>query len=208
MADQLVYRVRTATTGWGGAPGLNTHYFLQDLLGEPDEAAAAADCANRVHVFFGGLTSMFPIAWKADVNPEVDVINTDNGDLVSSQVVSGLSQIAGISVLGFGPQVAMVCGNLVTSDILDGRRVKGRVFIGPSFEACDTDGTPQNAVVALVNDGLLDLRGTEVGHPRLVVWSRRRGVSGSHPTGLGGSAHLVTGVVTKDTFAILKSRRQ
>lgn len=207
MPDDLVYRVRTATTGWTGAPGLNTFYFGQNLTVDPDEGAMAADCVARVHAFWLACVTAFPTAWVASVSPVVDVINTDNGDLVSSIIVTTPADVTGTSSAGFGPQVAMVVGSLLTSGIIDGRRVRGRAFLGPVMMSGDTDGSPLAAVVALFLAQLGTLLGGTTGHPPLVVWSRRRGVSAAHPTGLGGSAHIANGVTVRDTYAVLRSRR-
>jgi hypothetical protein len=208
MADQLAYRVRAASTGWGGAPGLNTFYFDQNLIANPDEDAMAADCVARVQAAFVQISLVFPTSWIVQVSGEVDVINSDNGDLVSSHAVTPPAPHAGQIGGGFGPQVAMICASYLTSGILDSRRVRGRCFLGPLRSGADPDGTPVNADVAVVQTNLDTLRGGTLGHPPLVVWSRRRGVSGRHPTGLGGSTHVVTGVTVRDTYATLRSRRQ
>lgn len=208
MPDANVYRVRVATVGWGGAPGLNTFYFNIDPGDELGNIAFAEDCAARVRAYMFGLILIFPGTWIATVNPEVDVINTDNGDLMTSYVVNPGAQVAGAAPVGFGPQAAMVCANLLTSGVVDGRRVRGRVFLGPLQRTGDIDGTPDAATVNLVRNGLLTLLGGTLDHPSLAVWSRRRGASLAHPAGLGGSAHQVMNVTVKDTYAVLTSRRQ
>lgn len=208
MPDDLVYRVRCVSQGWGGAPGLNTFYFGQDDGIESDHAVAALDVVTRVRAAIFGIGPVMTSAWTCQVQGVVDVINTDNSDLVESLVVAAPAVVAGTFSGAFGPQAAMVCANLVTSDILDGRRIRGRAFIGPVANNGDGDGTPSAEMVTDVGGALTGLMGGGAGAVPLVVWSRRRPVSAEHPTGLGGSAHIVTAVTVKDTFAILRSRRQ
>lgn len=208
MPDDLVYRVRSASEGWGGAPGLNTFYFDQDLNRDTDPAGSAQTVVTRVTAFWTAVSGCFPTLWSVQVNPVVDVINTDNGDLSSSYVAATPAAVDGHVGAVFGPQVAMICADLLTVAIIDGRRVHGRAFFGPLIPAADADGTPISADVSAVQGALTDLMTGATTDPNLVVWSRRKGASLKHPTGLGGSAHLVSGVTVKDSYAILRSRRQ
>lgn len=208
MVDQHVYRVRAVSTGWGGAPGLGTHYFDIGTEGPAGSEDLAEDCSLRVHAYYAAFPALFPSTWKLVVNPVVDVINTDNGELVTSYVTAPGADVVGAQGGAFGPQVAMYCGNLITADVIDGHRVKGRTFLGPLAQGADADGTPIDARVDIFRTALLTLMGGTLDHPSMTVWSRRRGVSVAHPTGLGGTAHTVTAITVKDTFAILRSRRQ
>lgn len=208
MPDDFMLRVQTVTTGWGGAPGLNTFYFATDQESGTDNDARALNVADRVRAFWFGARPPFPSNWTATVNPAVDVINADQGDLVSSHVVTPPAAVVGTTSGPFGPQVAMVCANLITPGIVDGKRVRGRAFIGPLANTNDFDGTPSPAMIGAVQNGLTALIGGTLNNPNLVVWSRRKGVSLSHPTGLGGSMHLVNSISTRDSYAILRSRRQ
>lgn len=207
MADDLVYRVRCVSTGWGGAPGLNTFYFDRADAG-PSDPVAAENVTARVRAFWFAEAAIFPNLWNMQVIPDVDVVNTDNGDLVSSQTAPTPAVVTGTYPNGFGPQEAMLCATYSTADIIDGRRVRGRTFIGPLAQQSDTDGTPLNGWIGGLQTNLAALIGAGLADPQLVVWSRRRGISVSHPTGLGGSAHGVTGVQIADKFAVLRSRRQ
>jgi len=208
MADDLMYRTRVTSSGWGGAPGLNTFYFAQDDVSQADHYIGAQSCADRVHSAFVTMAAIYPSIWTGVVTPVVDILNADNGDLVESVVVVPPAPVIGGTTASFGPQAAMICASLITPDILDSRHVKGRVFLGPCFPGSDPDGTPQGTMLAFVGSALSTLFAAPLPAPELVVWSRRKPVSGRHPTGLGGSAHTVTGVTVKDSFAILRSRRQ
>jgi hypothetical protein len=207
MADDLMYRVRVASTGWTGGPGLNTFYYLQNLPADPDPSTAAAACVTRVHDLANGIKAIFPASWRGTISPEVDVINADNGDLTGSYVVTPPSVVSGTGTAGYGPQMAMICASLLTPDIVDSRRVRGRSFFGPSIVSDDPDGTPLTDVLAIVQAAMDLALGGGLDGPPMVVWSRRRGVSVRHPTGLGGSAHVVSAVTIKDQYAVLRSRR-
>jgi hypothetical protein len=207
MPDQHVYRVRAVSTGWAGADGLNQFYFLVDDTMESDHAVAALDVVTRVHGLFTIVNEAYPTSWFCQVSGTVDVINTDNSDLVESVVVATPAAVEGNGGTDFGPQAAMICANLVTTSIIDGHRVRGREFFGPLRDHSDPDGTPPTASVGMVHDGVTAILGGTLTAVPLVVWSRKRPVSLRHPTGLGGSAHIVSAVTVKDSYAILRSRR-
>lgn len=208
MPDDHIFRVRVVSTGWGGSPGLNTFYFLRDDTREPDPATAALDCVTRVRAAMFGVGPSQPSNWTATVDPAVDILNADNGDLLESHIVAAPAAVVGTTSGPFGPQMAMVCGNLITPGIIDGRRVRGRVFIGPTAGTGDYDGTPSPAMVAGVANALNGLAGATSTQVQYAVWSRRKPVSLAHPTGLGGSAHVISSATVKDSFAVLRSRRQ
>jgi len=208
MPDQMVYRVRAVSAGWPGAPGLNTFYF--DLAGEGGlgSSTTAAECAARVHSAFSAIVDIWPAEWTCQVDSAVDVINTDNGDLEFSYPFASPALITGTRSEGFGPEAAMVCLNWHTSGIVDGRRVRGRVFLGPLAPRTDHNGTPDATVLSRVNSfaGIIETVPMDGNPP--TVWSRRRPASTGHPTGLGGSSHIVLGHSVRDTYAVLRSRRQ
>lgn len=208
MPDDLMYRIQSVTTGWGGAPGLNTFYFLVDDVNQPDHVAGANSCLVRVRSFWFGVGPAFPSNWISDSLPAVDILNADNGEIVESLSATPVAPVVGTYSGPFGPQVAMICASLNTPGIIDGRRVRGRAFIGPPRNDDDFDGTPKEADRLAVKNGFDALVAAAAPAPQLVVWSRRRPVSLRHPTGLGGSAHVVGSSTVKDTYAILRSRRQ
>lgn len=208
MPDDHIYRVQVVTTGWGGSPGLNTFYFGVDDTREPDHAVAALNCVTRVRAAMFTVGPVFPSNWTATVNPAVDLLNADNGDLEESQIVATPSPVVGTTSGPFGPQVAMVCGNLITPGIIDGRRVRGRVFFGPLASTGDADGTPSPSMTGDVANALNTLATATSTQVQYVVWARRKPASVAHPTGLGGSAHVVSSATVRDSYAILRSRRQ
>jgi len=207
MPDQHMYRVRAASTGWPGAPGLNTFYFLEDATIEAVHATAALDVATRVHAALTGMRDYFKTGWTCEINPDVDLINSDNGELLEALIVDPPAAITGNGGGTGGPQASCICTSLLTSDIVDGRRVRGRDFFGPLALLADPDGTPTDLELAAFQLSMEGLLGGTLTQVPLVVWSRPRGASTGHPTGLGGSAHIVSAVLTKDSFAVLRSRR-
>jgi hypothetical protein len=207
MTDQHVYRVRSASSGWPGAPGLNTFYFNPPAGDEDGSLSEAQLLADRVRAFWIATAGLFPLAWTVLVDPTVDLINTDNGDLLASFAVTPPAVVAGTTALTFGPQVTMLCARYLTADIIDSRHVAGKGFFGPLCDVMDADGTPQASQLTILGSALDDLLSDGDTHGIMAVWSRRRGTSLRHPTGLGGSAHIISAVTVKDSFAILRTRR-
>ena len=115
MPDASMYRVRSASEGWGGAPGLNTFYFLDDEAIQPDPDAGALDCVTRVHDFWTTSAINYTQQCNVQVSPVVDIINADNGELTASHVTTVPELVAGGGNEGFGPQVAMICANMLTT---------------------------------------------------------------------------------------------
>lgn len=194
-----MYRVQLKSTGWTGSPGLNTWYFL----GTPDSSVTSSDqaqaCVERVHSQFVGFSGFYPSFWRGQVEPQVDMIDAATGRLTNT-FVSGTSTgllIGGAA--GSGPIAAAVVVNLLTEAIVAGKRITGKTFLSPLSNAGDADGTPSQALRDACGSVIYGLI-VAPGAPTLCVWHRPK-------LGAGGSAHIVTGVLVKDKYAVLTSRR-
>lgn len=205
-----LYRVRAVSTGWTGAPGLNTFYF-----GEPDvsfdlDADSAANCVERVRTAFVDGANIYSTAWSVQVQPEVDVIEDTTGALVESFITATPAPVVGGNATGFGPLPAMMLLRLRTETIHDGSRIVGRAFLGPLGKGNDTNGSPDAGAVPLcvaMGEALLDAG--IAGNPILKVWRRPREAR-TEPTPLAaraGTSAFVTQIVVPDKFAVLRSRR-
>lgn len=203
-------RVRMVTTGWGGAPGLSTFYFVRgEGPGGDFDAPTADECASRVQVAHGLQAALWPAAWTGTVQTDVDILEPATGELIWTYSVTPGGPIPGSAAGGFGPQAAMIALRYSTGGIVNGHRVRGRSFVGPVSLAGDTDGTPTAAQVNHVNQigvQLLTLGAFDAG---LVVWSRPVDAEHATPTNpvRDGSWHTVTAASARDQFAILRSRR-
>lgn len=207
-----VMRVRAASTGWAGAPGLNTFYFTAGHEGsEGEPTSTEAELAyTRVQAAMSALASVFPANWRCLVNQGVDVIDAANGDLVNSISAGDGAAIAGTNGSGYGPTAVMLLARLNTGHFADGSRIQGRAFLGPMASDASAAGTPGTIVTAAGNafaTAIQDAGGGGV--PVLTVWRREREArGGDRPLAhRDGSTATVTSVTIPGKFAILRSRR-
>lgn len=195
-----LYRVRVTLAGWNGGPGVATHYFLEDGAPTGTDVERAQSCATQVRAAWDLIKNMQPTIWTANVQTVVDVLNSDNGDLVGSHAVASGGTIFGMEGGGFGPAAAGICVNWLTANFIAGRRVRGRTFISPKNNGGDVDGTPTAAHVSVASEMFGVLTATPAGHPKFAVWHRPI-------AGVGGAAVIVTGTRVRDTNSMLTSRR-
>jgi len=207
-------RVRVASNGWSGAPGLNTFYFKAGPSETPSAPAIEEVelALTRVHSAFASIVSGFPPVWTAQVDPQVDVLDAENGNLVNSFTGTTPAVVTGTSASTFGPIVVMGLLQLRTTTFLDGSNIRGRAFIGPWANYTDTNGTPGIQVTT----GLATMAGElqdagPGGVPVLCVWRRPREADPEHlpnpVTARDGYAANCTSITVPDKWAVLRSRR-
>lgn len=204
-------RVRVATTGWAGSPGLNCFYFKDDVA---ENAGARAGALDRVLAFFDTIAASFDGTWRANVDGVVDILDPANGEISGVLAGSTPSTVSGTrSGAGYSPPATQAIVTWATTGYVGGRNVKGRSFIGPvPRDSIDMDGTLLGAFQSALDgaaDALADNGATTTA---MVVWSRPRldrPAVGAlpHLTARDGSAHLVTGHQVKDKWGVLRSRR-
>lgn len=204
----LMYRVRAASFGWAGGPGLNTFYFgAGDAPGDSSESGATL-AHQRVRNAFGGSRIIYPPAWSLIVDSSVDVIDAVTGTLVDNHAGVGLNTEVGAGSAGFNATAIMILVTFRTNQIVDGTRINGRAFLGPLSKGVDADGTPdagtltqaQNFGASLLDEGI-------GGGPPLQVWHRPRPESEEHPVARPGAALDVISYTVKDKYSVLRSRR-
>lgn len=204
----MVYRVRAASTGWSGGPGLNTFYFAPSGFIEDATQADADLCAARVRNSFASCTLIYPPTTVINVDESVDVLETETGELINNFIAPAQANVVGGGLAGYNATAVMLLARINTATIMDGHRVKGRAFLGPVSNGVDADGTPQvgllNQVTAFGNS-LMDVG---VGNgPALCVWHRPRPASAEHPVARIGGRATAVGVSAVDKYAVLRSRR-
>ena len=195
-----IYRVRAVGSGWTGAPGLSTFYF-RGSSPTGYSSAEALEAGKRVRAFFAALPAVITTANTWDVSESVDVIFDGDGSLVSGFGIATQSPVIGTGGVNQGPPVNMCVGQLLTSTVVRGRRVRGRTYVGPfTTGTTSATGTWATGVLSAVQNGLTAL-GTVITTPVTnVVWSR--------PTALAsGVACDVTSYSTLADVCVLRSRR-
>lgn len=181
-----ISRVRTAWTGFVGAPGVTTMYFY--------DTATAVD---SVHTFFNNIQTYLPSDVHLQVENVGDVIDDATGNLVDTWTSDSVGEVTGSD----GGSYAAPAGAVVdwlTNTIGAHRRLRGRSFIVPLADACyQSDGTldtTHRAGIQSAASGLVEAQSAS-----FCVW--HRGVGGA------GSSGLVTSAFVPDLVAILRSRR-
>ena len=195
-----MYRVRVASSGWSGGPGLNTFYFQTSDAPTTTDSAGALACVTLVRAALQANRQIYPSLTTLVVSSTVDVLTASSGELQTSYAVAEPDPVAGNGAAAYGPTEAMVVLSFLTDDVVGGHRVRGRAFMGPLVAANDADGTPTSDLrgwIVLIGNALIGGTG---GAPQLVVWHRP--VSGA-----GGQALVSTGVSVADKWAVLRSRR-
>lgn len=191
-------RVRVRGDGWAGGPSLNTFYFVT----APEDAATAAGLLARVRAALFAAKGIYPTTVTHDVLPDVDVITPSTGAITNTISVSPApAQVPGGAAAPFLPLACAIVLNLGTADFIAGRRVRGRAFISPiNSGGLDSNGTPTAEYLSTVEGLGVNLRDATDGFGSLAVWHRPK-------LGAGGSTAIVTGSSVKDTYAVLRSRR-
>lgn len=195
----ILMRVRGTLSGFSGAPGLTTSYFLGT---QPPTAAECLEAASRVRSCWNGMSARLPTGVSVQVNPQVDWIQDTDGSLVGSTVVAAPAVVNGASAGARQPTSSMLVGQLFTSTVVNGRRLRGRMFIGP-IQASDVDGASGNVSAAAITayTASLGVLGTQIATPITHrVWGRPK------PAGIGLNAAVTQyGIAPK--VGVLRSRR-
>ena len=197
-----IMRIRTRLEGWQGGPGLSTLYFLP--ASGTGSNTDAADCGARVRAAWQASRGLFCTSFFAAVLPQVDVIDDATGLLVGSVDAGGLTVVQGNNGNDYAPIEAMALLQMTTAVILRGRKLKGRLFLGPIARPnVDQPGTLLAATATTVAAAFAGtLTGSTASVP--VVWDRP-GVA-PNPVHAGDSA-TVTGWFCPSKLSVLRSRR-
>lgn len=192
-------RVRTSLTGFAGAPGVSTMYFL-----------GTAPPVFNVHSFWLAIKAFLPADVRVSVESAGDVIESTTGVLSGSWVGDPQADVQGTGPNGY----SAASGALVrweTSLVADGHRVRGRTFIVP------LDGASYNLIGSIQADTLTVLRsaGTALATDTassFVVWHRPFAGSAAVGTRPARAAHAglavpVSGSTVPNEAVVLRSRR-
>lgn len=205
-------RVKAEWTGFIGAPGYTNIYFGLKGGTFAWSAAAAQEAVTGVRALLD-YTANYPTTVNILVNPTVEVIDSDNGDLIELHTAATPpAAIVGTSTASVaGP--AGACINWTTDGIHRNRRVRGRTFIVPlATTSYEPNGTifPGFLTALRTNAaGFLTMSRTLV-EPN--IWARPYTVPETvggpiPPTVLPGAAYRITSSSVADKVAVLRSRR-
>lgn len=194
--------IRAEWSGWNGGPGLSQFAVV---LPDPNTLAAAIAAISSA---FSSIAPLIPQGINIAFPGLVEQYESTTGVLLGdTTVTAGTSRTGG----GTGPMIAAQGSSITwtTSEIQNGRRVRGRTFIVPLVSsAFDTDGTLSDLGQAYTQqfaDGILDYNET-AGTSRIAVWGRPREASGGNPA-RPSSLAPISGARVADKAAVLRSRR-
>lgn len=202
-----VARFKVKTTGWPGAPGITTHYYTRS--GVTAWASHAPNISANIISSYGDLLTILPSSFVFEVLGEYDVCDVATGEILYSGTMTPASD-NGTGTDQYAPLAAGIVATWRTAGVVAGKHVRGRTFLVPLHkDVAHTDGTPTDAAVAAVAAYTANMI-AGVTNTKLVVWARPK--QPSPPTDPKtytrfGSTHDVTHATVKDTFAILRSRR-
>ena len=192
-------RVRVALTGFPGAPGVNTFYFL--------DVATAIESLNR---FYTSIQSFMPNDVHVNVQRAGDTIEDTTGALTGSWLGGVTNPIVmGSTAVYAGPAGIMV--GWETGVVADGHRVRGRTFLVPgASNIYDVDGTILTSALAPLQAAATQLVLEQ--SSSFVIWHRPRLARVATATRKALSAHagshaLVTTSRVPDKVVVLRSRR-
>lgn len=206
MAD-VIARSFVNLRGWTGAPGVNVVHWVPRLSFPADVGdytpAMAASFLAALRTAYQGLTGAFASGYYADFPAEVSLIEATTGQLVGAVVASSTPNAAGPGG-GDGDVSRASQGimSLQTSNYIAGRRIQGRLFLGPlGRQAFDSDGTLTTSLIGSANSAFGALLSGGSSDGQLVVWHRPKpGVS-------AGASCAVTAVAMREKPGVLRSRR-
>lgn len=195
----VIARIRTQLSGFIGAPGVSTMYFL-----DPIGAQAA------VKQFWTDIVYQMPDVLVATVDITGDYFEATTGDITGTWNQGVSAALSGTDPSSYSaPSGATVRWN--TAGIVNSRRVRGRTFLVPlAGSQYQPDGTISSFALPLLQAPAASLVNAIPGN--MVVWSRPfagRAATASLPAipARLGSHHVVTGSSVRDVVAVLRSRR-
>jgi len=197
-----IARVRTVFTGVAGAPFYNNLYFggIADVINPQD-------CVDAVDVAWTTLTTIMNINLIGAIEAEVPIIEDTTGEIQSVVSTTG-GVVDPTSAAEPLPTATQGLVRLSTNTFVDGRRLRGRVFVPGLTEGSQDAGVPNASTIAsLANFGQTILDDSSV---NLVIFRRPRPAD---PDAIppvearDGTSASVASSTGWGQFAVLRSRR-
>jgi hypothetical protein len=194
-------RLEVQLGGWTGAPGVSVLHFSEGTSGGWGVQEVIDDFFDEVNTLLGTAAPVWVAGVTVTANPELRIFDAANGDLVDIVSPSDAPPIH-TSTAAASPTSRATMGlvQFGTNEFLNGRRLKGRMFLGPIAAASiGNDGLITSALREAVPTWFEAI--TSGLGPRLAVWHR--------PTLLApesGTWGDVTTVTVRQTPSYLSSR--
>lgn len=188
MADLLAI-----TCNWSGTGvnGLATSTFYTDL-------AHAAASVTALPIFFNAFRTYLPGGLRIDVPNSGKTYNEATGALTGGWIAGTAGIATGSSATPF-PSSSGALLSLNSGTIVNGRLLKGRIFIVPLAGNAYGFGGIEGGCVTAIKAAAVTLL-TSAGDFNFKVWHRPK-------AGAGGSSAFVSGSNVSSRACVLKSRR-
>lgn len=186
-----MYRVTTQWTGLPGMPAYTNLHF--EGGGDPAEAAALADL---VEALWAALDAQVSSRAASYVLPDVAEVDPATGAVLATfPATTAIDQKAGAG--DAQPFAVQGLVRLRTGTYLQGREIRGRVFMPGTCDTFDLAGVPNPAYTNALQNAFNTMRtdAAALGVP-LVVWSPTRGVTAA-----------VSSISAWNQWAVMRSRR-
>lgn len=200
----LLYRVRATISGPFGSPGLSTTYHRCPA---PPTLAAAQAASDRVRGSWDVVKTVLSNTCTVQMQPGVDVIDDADGSLDASFGTTPLGIVTGTAAVPIGPPQVMAGLVLSTSTVVDGRRLRGRLYIGPLANTTTVSVAPAGGLLTAVQamgTALITVAPPAATAP-IMVWHRPLKNSSGVVTRLGSSSEVLAANVAPKWFT-LRSR--
>nr|CRY96518.1 hypothetical protein [uncultured prokaryote] len=190
-----IARVTAVWTGFNGAPGYSNFFFAVGGGVVSDRQQVA----DRVAGAFNSARTALASSVEINIQSEVAILSSETGVIQSFDAITPPAPVSGNGPGAYsGPTGA--CVNWRTSDVRNGRRIRGRTFLVPlSGSAYDTTGTLATSTLTSVRAFADAITGTDF-DSEFGVWARP--INGS-----GGVFASVDSYSVPDKAAVLRSRR-
>lgn len=180
-------RIRVAWNVPGGSPGLSTFYFAGS------NQTDATNCSSAVDTLLAAIEPYQDTETTYKVDPTCVAMDESSGAIIGAFGISGTTgagNVVGESI----PFACQALAQLRTNVYVNGREIRGRLFIPGLTESQVTNGVVSSAALSGLNAAFGAL--VADADADYVVWSRRNGQDSP-----------VTAVTVWEQLAVLRSRR-
>lgn len=200
-----ITKIDVTVSGFTGGPAMNVWYFMNPSLTPMTDAEINGALAD-VRAFYAALASMYSNTLTIQVVSPCSIIDEDSGDLLGVGGTATPAVVPGSSAVANGPAQVAILARLNTGVVVDGRILKGRVYLGPVGTSTAGSPIPPAVTVSSINAALATLVGTPGGTYAVAVWHRPRPASVAHPIPRAGAALPVVSASTGTAWATQRRR--
>lgn len=194
--------MRSAATLTGSAfaePGLTQMWWSPGTVG--GSTADATDILARFRACWEAAKSLIDQTITIDYDPICIAVEATTGVLTGAFAGTDPSSTVCTGTGDALPRQTQGLVRLQTSTVIDGRRLRGRIYVPGPLEAANTaTGIPSSSYTSTITAGFATIFTPGATGSNAVIWHRPQ-------AGSGGNAAVITGVSTATTWSVLRSRR-